>query len=128
MGIRTAKLEHENTWVVYHSVTMALFEPMFSDEMSACVFARHLSTVGTSHADWQKDYAAGGDVQLFVKESYGGADDFDESEVYSDEIADVAAGTRRGEQILSELVAEFNRGRNNRLTFPVPVRQLQPLD
>jgi len=122
MGNRIAKIEGMDWWVVYRSASGALYEPMFSDELSAWLFARVLDFPHGPDAD----YALGQDVTTFVKLSYGGEDDWYETPLYVDEVASVTAGTiairwNRGEEILEELLAAFKVWRQDKRVAP-PVR------
>lgn len=124
MGNRIAKFDGEDTWVVYQSVTEAAFEPLFHDELSANLFAWHLSRVGALHPDWKNDYQVGEDIIRFVRLSYGGGDNFADGEVYLDEVQYATSSGRRGEQILDDLQAAFQAWRKDK-TAPVQVRQLE---
>lgn len=122
MGNRIAKFDGEETWVVYQSVTGSAFSPLFYDELSAWLYAHHWENIPTTHKDWHNQHLVGGDVQRFIRLSYGDSDHFDEGDVYLDECADVTAGTKRGNGILSELWEAWYNWRKNPAE-PPPVRQ-----
>jgi hypothetical protein len=109
MGIRIAKFEGEDKWIVFQSVTESCYEPIFFDELSAWLYAHHYETIGSQHPDHRSDreFKVGEEIIRFVRESYGGVDDYHDTELYLDEVADVTAGTRRGGQILAELHTAF---------------------
>jgi len=71
MGCRVAKFEGEDVWVVYQSVTDAVFDPMFYTELAARLYARHWCMVGLGHKDWGRQYDTGAEVSAFILALYG---------------------------------------------------------
>ena len=109
MGIRIAKFEGEDKWIVFQSVTESCYEPIFFDELSAWLFAHHYEQIGLQHPDHRSDreFKVGEGIISFVRESYGGSDDYAETELYLDEVADVTQLLSRGDEILAELYTAF---------------------
>lgn len=125
MGIRVAQLQSENVWVVYHSTTGSLYEPMFYDELSAWLFA-HVAGQFPATAPMSSEKGWGDDVQRFVKLAYGGEDNFDDGEVYIDELTDVGVGTTRGREIVDELYTALLAWVKSVRTLAVEPRALKP--
>lgn len=116
MGNRIAKFEGQDRWVVYQSVTDALYVPIFFDELSAELYAYHYGVISINDPDWRNEGNVGSDVSHFIKLSYGGADDFAEGDVYLDECA--TAGTARGLAFIDELHSAFLEWRKDQTIAP----------
>jgi hypothetical protein len=90
MGCRVAKFEGEDTWVVYQSTSGAMFEPMFSNELSALLFAHHWYQVGLTSEDWKREMSVGNDVASFVRALYG--DEPESSQQYDEVLTEMNFG------------------------------------
>jgi hypothetical protein len=119
MGNRIAKFEDQEEWIVYASVRMSCYQPIFGDELSAWLFAHFISS--RERLAYQDEYHLGERISKFIRLSYGGDDDYADGDLYIDECADVTAGTTRGSEILSEFVEAFYEWRAEPSINP-PVR------
>lgn len=118
MGNRTAKFEGEDHWIVYRSVSGACYRPIFSDELSAELYAFCQSSLLNGSLDQDREYALGEEMMRFVRMSYGDLDDYAETDLYLDELASISVGSRRGHDILSELYDAFRRWNRRSLVAP----------
>lgn len=122
MGNRVAKFEGEDSWVVYASATGACYERIFFDELSAWLYAQIYSyaqsTISRSSIEREREYDLGDEVIRFIRQSYGGEDNFSETPLYLDEVASVTAGTREGGRILAELLTAFLEWDRHSLVAP----------
>jgi hypothetical protein len=119
MGNRIAKFADQEEWIVYASVRMSCYQPIFGDELSAWFFAHLISS--RERLPYQDEYHLGEQVSEFIRQSYGDGDDFADGDVYADECADITAGLKRSSGILDELVEAFYAWRAEPSSKP-PVR------
>jgi hypothetical protein len=105
MGNRIAKFADQEEWIVYASVRMSCYQPIFGDELSAWFFAHLISS--RERVPYQDEYSLGESVSQFIRLSYGDGDDFADGDVYADECADITAGLKRSSGILDELTEAF---------------------
>ena len=119
MGIRTAKLENEDVWIVYQSVTDACFSPMFYDELSANLYALHWYKVGALSDEWQKEHTVGEDVMRFIRLLYG--EELEKNDENWDVLAEVTS-CRTRHSTLEDLWLAFATWRKDQSKPPVFLR------
>jgi len=117
MGNRTAKLEGEDIWIVYQSVTDAVFSPMFRDELSAELYAFHWYQVGLTSPEWGKEHTVGDEVMGFIRALYG--EEPQENRIYWQVLADVQSGRTRDRTIknLWLVFAEWRKDQSKKPEF-----------
>jgi hypothetical protein len=122
MGIRIAKFENDETWVVYQSTSGVCFEPMFYDCLSAWLYARHYGTIGRNHEDWDHEKQVGDTVQRFIRTLY--EEQPDDHPDYIDVLATVTSnGGTKVLDALHEAFMEWRKDRTRRPMFKIPTEE-----